>query len=62
MKEKSTSIQFGQIIYNVLLRTTNDIQPFLFLIMFPFDFQYFLIIYINFKFYVNFIKHYIYDG
>jgi hypothetical protein len=40
-----------------LLRTTNHIQPFFFLNMFPFSFQYLVIIYINFKIYLNYIKH-----
>ncbi len=44
-----------------MLRTINDIQLF-FLIMFPFDFSYLIIIYINFKFSLNFIKHYIHVG
>jgi hypothetical protein len=30
--------------------------------MFPFGFQYFVIIYINFNLYLNFIKHYVYGG
>jgi len=48
---------------STLLRTTNDIQHFFsFLMMFPFGFQYLVIIYINFKFNLNCIKHYIHGG
>jgi hypothetical protein len=38
---------------------SNDVQPFYLFIMFPFSFQYLVIIYINFKFTLNYIKHYI---
>jgi hypothetical protein len=36
-------------------------NPF-FIIMLPFGFQYLVIIYINFKFNLNYIKHYIHGG
>jgi len=69
LKKKSLDLSqvfgFKQAIYIYtwaphLLCTTSDIQPFsFFLIMFPFGFQYLIIIYINFKFNLNCIKHYI---
>jgi hypothetical protein len=46
---------------SVLLHITNNNQPFL-KITFPFGFQYLVIIYINFKFNLNCIKHYIHGG
>jgi hypothetical protein len=54
---KHCILNFG----SVLLHTTKDVH-FFFLIMFPLGFQYLVIIYINFKFNLNYIKCYIHGG